>query len=553
MTVHPIPPAPRDPSTERGSTRSVLGILLVMPMLVATVVSIGWPSIDTLVRATTVTDGFMGDRIGPADWATVLVEAGRLARAGLGQTVPAVVAGALVAVPMAQAIAAGAVVARIAVAALVTLPMPLAAATWWAIGPGEIGPAAAVGVATAALLPTVAGVAAIVLVPVVRAGLRVVPTLLAIVAVGAAVPAVALQTSITSVFASGPASTLPSASFELGFQRFALADAAALDLLVLVALGALGLAAVALLALLRPAIVIAPASGGRPLAATIGALVACAVAVGALGMPVLLALGGTGAGSMLDALAPAAIGTWVQALLGAAVATALAVAAAVGIGWLAPLGRGSLWLLVPFAPALLVTATPLATSAYLERIALGVGALPLVPTIVVSVPLLVGLTMLCSGMRRAGRLRVGTLSCAALMGFAMLAATSAQALQPARTLAAAPGESSIVLQLAALSAFTSSGAAVGIAAVATTLPVGLLLATAVVLGLGALRGATIVVGDEPLPVAPGGDATQGGPVFVRGASAHGASWQGAQVPPPVPGAQEPPRWAPPPPPPQQWR
>lgn len=526
MSAHPTPPAPGSP-TRRSPA---LGILLVVPMLLATVVCMGWPSIDALLRAVVGAETPVGST-GPAGWAMVLADAGGLAVAGLVQTVPVVVAGTLVAIPVAQALAVGAVAARIGVAALVTLPMPLAAGAWWATGPGEIGAAGAIGVATAAQLPSVAGIAAIVLVPIVRAGLRPLPAMLAAVAIGAATAAVALQSPITGVFATGGATTVPARSFQVGFQRFELADGAAYDVLVLLSLGVVGIAAVALLALLRPAVAVQSVVAARPLAATIGSTVAIVGAVLALAMPLLLATAGEAGDDLLAALVPAAIGTWVPALVGAVVATVLAVAAAIGIGWVAPLGRHSLWLLLPFAPALLVTATPLVASAYLERVALGVGPLPMLPTIVVSVPLLVALTLLTAGMRRAGRLDVRTLAWAALVGFAVLAATNAQAIQPAQVLAMID-ESSIVLQIAALSAFAGSGAPVGIAALTTTVPVGVLLGAVVVLGLGPLRGATLVLGDEPLQAAAGPQAWPAQHAQAGASVAPAPPRPGTQVPPP---------------------
>ncbi|QCR20459.1 hypothetical protein [Agrococcus sp. SGAir0287] len=523
-TVHPTPPAPAAASDPRGR---VLGALLVLPMLLATLVCIGWPALDTLVRATTVGEPSGPIAGGAANWSGVLSVAGGLAFAGVVQVVPAVLAGTLVAIPIAQALALGALAARIGAAALLVLPMPLAAATWWALGAGEIGPQGAVGTATAALLPTIAGVAAVVLVPVVRAGMRPAATMLAVVGIGAATAAIALQSSVTGVFAGGPGGTIPAASYESAFRRFDLADAAALDLLVLVALGVLGLVVVALLVVTRTAVVIAPTpsarSGSQPLAATIGGLVAIVLAVAAVAMPIMLATEGRMIDGVAGLLLPAAVGTWAPALLGAALAVVLAVAAAIGIAWHRPLGAASGWLLVPFAPALLVTATPLVASVFARRLELELGTLPLVPTVVVSVPLLVALTLLVAGMRRAGRLDGRLLALAALASFAVLAATNAQALEPARVLAVTE-ESSIVLQLSTLSAALGGGASAGMIALATTLPVGVVLAPLVVVGLGAARGATLVVADELVPAAAT-DADR---------------WVAPGPPPPQPGTRVPP-------------
>jgi len=506
MTTPQLPPAPASApaSVSGGGSRGrALGMLLVAPMLLATLLCIGWPALDTLLRATSVVDG--ASPIGqtrPADWSLVLATAGGFAAAGLGQIVPVAIAGSLIAIPIAQALAVGAVAARIGTAALLVLPMPLAAATWWflpAAGDGlEADASAASGAAAAGLLPTVVGVAAVVLVPVVRAGLRLAPTLLAVLGVGAATASIALQSSVSGVLSRGQAATLPAASYDWTFRRFELADGAALDLLVLVALGVLGVVVVALLILLRAEVVRVPVPRARPLAATIGSLVAIVVALAAVAMPAMLAASGAPPADVLAGLLPAAVGTWVPALLAAALAAALAVSAAIGIAWHRPLGAASAWLLLPFAPALLVTATPLVASASLRRVELGAGLLPLVPTVVVSVPLLVVLTLLVAGMRRAGRLDGRTLAWSALGAFAVLAATNAQALEPARVLALVE-ESSVVMQLMVLGSLGGAAGGVGLAALISTLPVGLVLAPLVVVALSAVRGATLVTGDEPVP------------------------------------------------------
>lgn len=94
------------------------------------------------------------------------------------------------------------------------------------------------------------------------------------------------------------------------------------------------------------------------------------------------------------------LNTWVPALLGALVSVGVAYLAALGIGGLRPLGRHSEWLLLPFAPWLLVGAAPLSVANWnnLRGIGLIDTFVALIPPLLISVPALFVLTLLCKGL-----------------------------------------------------------------------------------------------------------------------------------------------------------
>jgi hypothetical protein len=94
------------------------------------------------------------------------------------------------------------------------------------------------------------------------------------------------------------------------------------------------------------------------------------------------------------------LNTWVPALLGALVSVGVAYLGALGIGGLRPLGRHSEWLLLPFAPWLLVGAGPLSVANWnnLRGIGLIDTFVALIPPLLISVPALFVLTLLCKGL-----------------------------------------------------------------------------------------------------------------------------------------------------------
>jgi hypothetical protein len=94
------------------------------------------------------------------------------------------------------------------------------------------------------------------------------------------------------------------------------------------------------------------------------------------------------------------LNTWVPALLGAMVSVGVAYLGALGIGGLRPLGRHSEWLLLPFAPWLLVGAGPLSVANWNNLRGLGLidTFVALIPPLLISVPALFVLTLLCKGL-----------------------------------------------------------------------------------------------------------------------------------------------------------
>src|SRR5262249_6202438 len=95
------------------------------------------------------------------------------------------------------------------------------------------------------------------------------------------------------------------------------------------------------------------------------------------------------------------VNTWGPPILSTVVGVGLALVAAIGIGALRPLGRASEWLLLPFAPWLLVGSGPLIvhTADSLGRSGALNTWLGLVPRTWVVIPALFVLTLLLRGQR----------------------------------------------------------------------------------------------------------------------------------------------------------
>jgi hypothetical protein len=96
------------------------------------------------------------------------------------------------------------------------------------------------------------------------------------------------------------------------------------------------------------------------------------------------------------------INTWLPSLIGTLIQTAVALAAGFGLGALRPLGRFSEWALLIFAPWLLVGVGPMMLQHFdfLRQLDLLSTFAGLLPPSMISVPALVGFTLLFAGVRR---------------------------------------------------------------------------------------------------------------------------------------------------------
>lgn len=103
-----------------------------------------------------------------------------------------------------------------------------------------------------------------------------------------------------------------------------------------------------------------------------------------------------------DFPAVAVINTWLPSFLGALIQLVVALAAGIGLGALRPLGRASEWVLLIFAPWLLVGPGLLALQHFDFLRTLGLlNTFPgLLPQAMINIPAVVGFTLLFAGMRR---------------------------------------------------------------------------------------------------------------------------------------------------------
>ncbi|WP_157253306.1 hypothetical protein [Nonomuraea typhae] len=286
-----------------------------------------------------------------------------------------------------------------------------------------------------------------------------------------------------------------------GFMIGRLGSAAAIATTTGVLAGILGLVVVLLVVLTGLRIHVAtgttPATPAGRLAGIL-ALVLVTLAGLALAAPWLLALSGTAEP------APATLGThvrtWLPALIGALVSVGVAYLGALGIGGLRPLGRRSEWLLLPFAPWLLVGTGPLSIAGWSFVRDLGlVGTFAaVIPPLLVSVPALLVLTLVCRSLAqnaRTGFLRgvvVPSLPMAGVLAGAVTLVNAQDGLWP--TLVSRETESgpAVVMLRASLGAYRGGGPDVGLM---TPLPVILVaLAAAVAAQLLYLDRLAISVG-----------------------------------------------------------
>jgi ABC-type sugar transport system permease subunit len=181
----------------------------------------------------------------------------------------------------------------------------------------------------------------------------------------------------------------------------------AIETMLLIVLGVLGVVAAVLIIATKARLeigpaVAAPVAGRGAVIGTVAGLVVTGLVTGLGLLPGLWRLAGqprtvpegVAAGDVF-------INTWVPPLLSTVVGVGLALVAAIGIGAVRPFGRSSEWLLLPFAPWLLVGSGPL-----IVYTVFGVGRsgaldswLGLVPRTWVVIPALFVLTLLLRGQR----------------------------------------------------------------------------------------------------------------------------------------------------------
>ncbi len=147
-------------------------------------------------------------------------------------------------------------------------------------------------------------------------------------------------------------------------------------------------------------------------------------------------LAGSAQPSSEDYSAMILVNTWLPSLIGTVIQIVVALAAGFGLGALRPLGRFSEWALLIFAPWLLIGAGPtiLQHFDFLRQLDLLGTFAGLLPSSVISVPALVGFTLLFAGARRlrdaggtAGATIIPVLG-VLLTTFALLWLTQAQSL-----------------------------------------------------------------------------------------------------------------------------
>lgn len=413
-------------SVDGGAVARTVGVLLLLPAAVLTIITLVVPTIRTVGTSTRDESFIAGDDaeyIGFDNYGTVLGDS----RFGssLWFSVSLVLLPIVVAVVVAPLLAAAfdwaggwaRVTARVVLSLAIVAFAPVALAIAWLRALREEPELLADPDLTGGTLRTsvalmtfgvVCAIGVMVFLPAFRARRKLWPTLFTIAGlVVLGMLAVGLQqfTVPMVMTAFGPRDetmTPLGLMYRTAFQYGRLGDGAAVSTLLLLLLAVLGVAAVLVVVLTRLRVSVrpwrAPASGATVNA---GAIVVALLALIAVAVVAVLAMG-----PWFDALGgpepemPSGAGgrTWPPALLSALVSVGVAYLGALGVSGLRPLGRHSEWLLMPFAPWLFVGAAPLGIEFFKslqEDGALGDGA-PF-PPILVSLVSLVVLAVLCRG------------------------------------------------------------------------------------------------------------------------------------------------------------
>lgn len=386
MQPQQVMPQPPAPPVSRGTAARAVGVLLLLPAVVLTVLTLVIPTVGT-IGSSMRAENFLSDDaeyVGFDNYSALFGDTSWWSSVGFALSL--VVVPILVAVVVAPLVAAALswaggwarLTGRIALGLSLVVFSPVALAIAWQRGyrddPTLIAdPELAGGVVRGAVgmmtFGVVCAVGVMIFLPVFRAREQRRPMWPALFATaGVAVLgllAIGLQLFTVPLamtnFGPGDKTLTPvGLLFETGFQRMRVGMAAAAATVLLVLLAILGVAAVLIVVLTRLRVSLLPlrqpppAEPAPPPRRNPGAIV--------LAVLVLVAVVGAAVLNMLpwfDALSgPEPSGaqgsTWGPALLGALVSVGVAYLAALGISGLRPLGRHSEWLLMPFAPWLFV-------------------------------------------------------------------------------------------------------------------------------------------------------------------------------------------------------
>ena len=378
-----LPPRQRTAPRPSRAAR-IVGAVLVVPAVVLVLVDYALPA------ARTVTASFQrcASLARDCTWAGSLNY--RLLLIGPGEGVPTLLARGFLAAGVVAVLGAagGAMIGMLAggsrrmrIAARVLIAAVLAGVTpvGMALGHAQLlrapddATAATVAVAVATFAPALAGLLGAVLMAVPGGPVRALPV------IGAAMVVVTgaggLQLTALGYVGGGRLEASGAVLRWLVSAEFG--GASAISVIMLVLLAVLGLGATVLMIItvrltVVPPAVPHPAPNTRPRAgATVGLLAVALIAVAALlaALPWLSATQPAIPG-MERPLTPSLIATG-AALGGTAIQTVVALAAGIGIGWFRPLGARSRWLLLIFAPFLLVGVVPLGIAWYLPARAAG--------------------------------------------------------------------------------------------------------------------------------------------------------------------------------------
>ncbi|GAA4210054.1 hypothetical protein GCM10022220_29240 [Actinocatenispora rupis] len=368
--------------------------------------------------------------------------------------------------------------------------------------------------------------------------------------------AVAMQaiTMIIGLTGGGPGvktTTLGILSYNNAFRYFAFGAGASAGTVLLVPVMLLGVAATLILILSRARIELTPRdtapapslNRGRAVGLGVVALVGSLLLVAVELVPRLGLLGGhpartpdTATETLLYTLLPAVLTTIVQVVL--------AYPAGIGIGAFRPLGAHSRWLLLPFAPWLFVTVTPLMTTYWqsaraADTLDTGLGAMS---PILVSIPAMVVFALFGSGHAQRWRDRIAggfartvllpSLPLVALVGTAILLVEAHSMLWRLLVLTGRRTASTLLLQL--LGQYVSQSPSIGLLLSAAPLAIPALVAL-IALQLVYVDRLAIRLGDP----APAGAGSAGGTGVPAGPQQGTGQFPGQSQFPGQPGAAYP--------------
>lgn len=477
--------APRPPAA--------LGWLFVVPALIGAALSLVLPTVQTILTSLRDSRGLRDDApfVGLDNYVRLFGEAGfwRALAFSLSLVLLPLLVVAVVAPLLALALDQGGSWVRQAGRVVISLPLvvfsPVANALSWRQQRIDGGIAALLGdladpgttrlVVAAATFGVVCGLAVLAYLPALRGG----SAAPAMVAVGGVLVLATLAAGLQSFAfsftpASGDSETLATFTFSESFRFMRFGLGAAASTVSGLILAVLGLLTTLIVLLSRMRIALVPREQAR---------VTPMAVLGVLGLILFAGAALLGSWPWLTGVltgqpVPHAglrtyVITWLPAILGAVVSVGTAYLAALGIGALRPLGRGSEWLLLAFAPWLLVGLGPLSLALWEDERGLGLLGtfVAFIPPVLVSVPALVIMTLFFRGQAELGGPFLPTVVLPSLPLAALLAGAvtlvNAQDLQWPVVVATEAADSTAPVLLAA----AASGYAGGPHNVAITTPI----------------------------------------------------------------------------------